>query len=181
MISTRVGYSGGTKEKPSYYDLGDHTEVIQIDYDPSKISFSDLVDIFWQGHSPDIDIKHRQYMSILFYHNDRQYISAMESKDFIEKSINQRIYTHIMPMEKFYLAEGYHQKYYIQLIKLFTEHFKDIYPKTNDFINSTAVARINGYLKGYGSISRLEKEKESFRLPKRLEDRLFEIVEGYGR
>lgn len=157
MYRTRVGYSGGTKENPSYYNLGDHTETLEVDFDPKVISYRELSKIYWESHNPCYKVGMRQYMSIVFYHNEEQRIISEEFKESFEKRFG-RVYTELQAYSKFYLAEAYHQKYYMQLQKRFMEEFSDIYPNMKEFINSTAAARINGYVKGYGSHSQLEKE-----------------------
>ena len=72
MVRTRVGYAGGTTDNPTYYKIGDHSETIQIDYDPSVISYRQLLDVFWNGHNCTLRSPTRQYMSIVFYHNEQQ-------------------------------------------------------------------------------------------------------------
>ncbi len=67
MVRTRVGYAGGTKRNPTYYNLGDHTETIQIDYDPTYVSYRELLDIFWESHDPAARPWSRQYMAVVFY------------------------------------------------------------------------------------------------------------------
>lgn len=180
VVSTRVGYSGGTKENPSYYDLGDHSEAIQIDYDPNIISYDELLDIFWKNHSPEYKAPLRQYMSIIFY-NKEQKKKAYETKMKEEKLSNSKIYTEVLQLVKFFPAENYHQKYYLQLTRELMNEFSGIYPNFNDFINSTAAAHVNGYIKGCGSIGMLKKEIKNLGLSEKSNNRLLEIVKGYGR
>ena len=68
MIRTRVGYAGGTTNNPTYRALGDHAETIQVDYDPTQISYEELLEAFWTSHSPTSRPWSRQYASIIFYH-----------------------------------------------------------------------------------------------------------------
>ena len=72
MIRTRVGYTGGTLENPTYHHLGDHTESVQVDYDPARIDYAALLDAFWQGHNPAASSFSRQYMAAVFYHDETQ-------------------------------------------------------------------------------------------------------------
>lgn len=180
VMRTRVGYCGGTKRNPTYKDLGDHTETIQIDYNPSKISYKELIEIFWENHSPEYEINMKQYMSIVFYHNENQKRIAIESKKRQEEKANSKIYTEIRPIEEFYLAEGYHQKHYLRLVRELMEEFERMTANINSFIDSTTAARVNGYIKGYGTIEQLKKDIKDFRLSDKGEKRLFQIVEGYG-
>ena len=145
MIRTRVGYSGGTKKNPTYYSLGDHTETFQIDYDPARISYEQLLDIFWKNHDPAIKSWSRQYMAAVFYHNEEQKQLAIKSRAREEERQKTKIYTDVLPASEFYLAEDYHQKYYLRRERELLREFTAIYPALKDFISSTAVARANGY------------------------------------
>ena len=76
-----MGYCGGTKDKPSYYSLGDHTEAITIDYDPEVLSYEDLLGYFWRGHRCSSVNSSRQYRNAVFYRNDTQKSLAEASRD----------------------------------------------------------------------------------------------------
>lgn len=112
MTDTRVGYAGGTTVDPTYRKMGDHTESIQIDYDPDVISFEDLLAEFWAQHTPTRPSRARQYASIIFYTNDNERTAAEASKRMMEDRLGVTLYTDIMPLDRFYLAEEYHQHYY---------------------------------------------------------------------
>lgn len=71
MVQTVVGYAGGEKENPIYEDLGDHTETVEITYDPKQISYEELLAYFWRRHDPTAKQK-TQYKSIIFYHDEAQ-------------------------------------------------------------------------------------------------------------
>ena len=151
MVRTRVGFSGGTEENPTYHSLGDHTETVEIDYDPSQISYEQLLALFWKSHSPGVAPWSRQYQAAIFYHNAEQKRLALESKAKVVARIKGEVYTQILPATKFYLAEDYHQKYFLrQQPELFKE-LSAIYPTTAELIASTAAARLNGYAAGYGT------------------------------
>jgi len=91
--------------------MGDHTETLQIDFDPSQISYEELLDIFWASHRPTNPPRSRQYMSAILYHSEEQRRAAEASRDRIAAAIGN-VFTRIAPFERFYLAEEYHQKYY---------------------------------------------------------------------
>ena len=67
-----MGYAGGKKSNPTYHDLGDHTETLQIDFDPDVITYDELLEIFWASHNPGRKSWSRQYMAAVFYHNHKQ-------------------------------------------------------------------------------------------------------------
>ena len=96
---------------PTYHDLGDHSETIQVDYDPAQISYAQLLEVFWTHHNPFTPLWSRQYMSAILYHNEEQRRLALESKSQLEARRGARVHTQIVPAGQFYLAEDYHQKY----------------------------------------------------------------------
>jgi peptide-methionine (S)-S-oxide reductase len=181
VVRTRVGYAGGRKKDPTYRSLGDHSETIQIDYDPTVISFAELLDVFWASHNPTTRPWSRQYMSIIFYHDDEQKRLAVESRDREAARTNGEIFTEVVPASEFYLAEAYHQKYRLRQVSDLVKEFDVMYPAIEDFVGSTAAARVNGYVGGYGSLEDLEAELDSLGLSPAGSERLLDIVRGLGR
>jgi len=123
IIDAISGFSGGEKENPAYKEVSSgstkHLEVVQVKYDPAKISYSDLLEIFWRQIDPTDDggsfvDRGHQYTSAIFYHNDAQKKLAEESKAKMEASgrYDKPIVTEIRPFAKFYKAEEYHQDYH---------------------------------------------------------------------
>ena len=122
VIDTAVGYSGGNRANPTYEDVCNgrtgHAEVVQVTYDPAKVAYEQLLEVFWTSHDPtqlnrqgpDIG---EQYRSVIFYHDDEQKTEANESKRLFEKlgSFQRPIVTAIVPAMPFYRAEEYHQQY----------------------------------------------------------------------
>lgn len=123
VLDVVAGYTGGHVKDPSYEEVceGDtgHTEAIQIIYDPSKITYDKLLDIFWRQIDPTdaggqfVD-RGTQYRSAIFYHSDEQKIIAEKSKSELERSgrYKKPVVTEILPIAEFYMAEEYHQDYY---------------------------------------------------------------------
>lgn len=175
-MRTRVGYSGGTTNNPTYHNLADHTETIQIDYDPAKISYKELLDIFWQGHSAGKRPWSSQYKAAVFYHNDQQKKLALASRERIAAELDAKVRTEIIPFTGFFLAEDYHQKYKLQQHRDLLREFKTMYPKAEHFVNSTAAARVNGYLSGHGNLEEIESELGSLGLSPKGERMLMEAV-----
>lgn len=176
MIRTRVGYAGGSEENPTYYDLGGHTETVEIDYDPARISYEELLDIFWDSHNPARPALSVQYKSAIFYHDEEQKRLALESKARLEAELNATIFTEILPYSRFHLAEDYHQKYYLRNVPDLRKEMTAIYPDVNNFVNSTAVARVNGYLGGNGDIEILRQEIDGYGLSPAAKQRLLEMA-----
>jgi peptide-methionine (S)-S-oxide reductase len=175
VIRTRVGYTGGKKENPAYYSLGDHTESIEIDYDPSVISYADLLKVFLSGHDCGSRSRSRQYMSAIFYRNEDQKRLAVESVEREGSTKHKKIYTEILPASKFYLAEDYHQKYYLRQSAEVMKVLKAIYPSEEDFVNSTVAARLNSYLASKGSYAQLQADIREL-LPPEWSGKLLDVV-----
>jgi len=176
VIRTRVGYAGGEKINPTYHDLGDHSETIQIDYDPEKITYPQLLQIFWDNHNCKLKSSSRQYMSIVFYHNVKQRDEATQSMQEQEKKLDTKLVTEIISLTNFYLAEDYHQKYRLQQIEELSGELKKIYPNFQDFVDSTAVARMNGFIGGNGTCEQLKKEISTYGLTEAPEKYLLNLV-----
>jgi peptide-methionine (S)-S-oxide reductase len=122
VTSTRVGYIGGKTEKPTYKevctDRTGHAEAVEVDFDPSKISYDQLLNVFWENHDPTQLNRQgpdwgTQYRSAIFFHSPEQEAEAKASKEKLEKShrFSKPIVTQIVPAVAFYEAEDYHQQY----------------------------------------------------------------------
>lgn len=161
---------------PNYGNLGDHTETIEIDFDPSRISYSDLLNIFWKSHDPTARTWRRQYMNAVFYRNESQHREAAASKAAVEKEIGSRVRTEILPIESFTRAEAYHQKYLLSSHSILTGELSAIYTDRKAFTDATSAARINGYAGGYGTPSQLMHEIDSLGLSPEGKSYLLKIV-----
>jgi len=109
VVSTRVGYAGGHTDNPNYKDLADHTETVEVTYDPNKVSYKELLKNFWQHHNPT-ENQSSQYRSLIFVHDDEQRQAAMETMSQKQKELG-RLTTEVLPAGDFHQAEDYHQKY----------------------------------------------------------------------
>lgn len=122
VLATAVGYIGGRTKKPTYEDVCSdgtgHAEAVEVEFDPNRVSYQQLLDVFWNEHDPtqlnrqgpDVGT---QYRSAIFFHNPAQQAAAIASKEGLEKSGRYRrpIVTEIVPAPEFYPAEDYHQQY----------------------------------------------------------------------
>ena len=122
VVSAQVGYAGGQRADPTYRDVCSggtgHAEVVQVEYDPSRVSYEQLLDVFWSSHDPtqvnrqgpDVG---EQYRSVIFFHTPAQEAAARASKERLERSGRHRrpIATQIVPAPTFFRAEEYHQRY----------------------------------------------------------------------
>ena len=177
MVRTRVGYAGGRKQNPTYYNLGDHAESVQVDYDPAQTSYEQLLAVFWATRNHCAQEGSRQYMSAVFYRNDVQKKLALETRDREQARRSAHIATEVLPEMGFYVAENYHQKYLLRHEASLMREFQSMYPDPRDFMNSTAAARVNGYLGGHGSMEMIRKETDQFGLSTEARQRLLRVWE----
>jgi peptide-methionine (S)-S-oxide reductase len=122
VISTTSGYTGGTVANPTYHQVSagstGHTEAVEIAYDPSKVSYGKLLDVFWRNHDPLAKDRQfcdsgNQYRAGIFYHNEEQRRLAEETKKAVQAKFGPRVvHTEIVKAAPFYAAEDYHQDYY---------------------------------------------------------------------
>lgn len=159
-----MGYTGGEKKNPTYRSLGKHTESIQIDYDPSVISYADLLKLFWSSHNPCYKRGGRQYMSAIFYHDEKQKKLATETMKAEAAKRGKAVHTLILELETFYRAEDYHQKYYLRRRADLMKTFDAVFKKPIDFVDATASMRLNAYLGRHGSLDMVRKELKSYGL-----------------
>jgi peptide-methionine (S)-S-oxide reductase len=121
VISVTSGFAGGTTENPTYQQVctetTGHAEVTEIEFDPAKISYTKLLEVFWQAHDPttlnrqDAD-EGTQYRSIILYRDEKQKLLVEKSKLEAQQNFKHPIVTEIVPLKKFYKAEDYHQQYF---------------------------------------------------------------------
>ena len=159
IVRTRVGYAGDPhKLRPTYHDLGGHAEALQVDFDPQAVSFDELLDLFWQSH----DAFHRswsaQYRSIAFFHSPEQEAAVHSSIERLGRAAGRQPATEILPGDTFWPAEQYHQKYRLQHQRELNAEYRAIYPDFADYVASTAVTRVNGYVSGEGRAEQFERE-----------------------
>ena len=125
VLSTISGYSGGTQVNPTYESTSTgttgHYEVIRIEYDDSKVSYEKLLEVFWKNIDPfdprgQFCDKGPQYRAAIFYGNEEERIQANKSKADLQAKLNGKaeIVTEILPAQVFYVAEEYHQDYYLK-------------------------------------------------------------------
>ena len=121
VVDVAVGYAGGHTENPTYGDVCSgttgHVEVVEVEYDPSKVSYEKLLEVFWENHNPTTPNRQgpdvgTQYRSAIFFHNPEQEAAARASKEEAQTRFKDPIVTEITSASEFYRAEEYHQRYF---------------------------------------------------------------------
>ena len=121
VVDATVGYSGGALENPTYKDVCSgttgHAEVVEVEYDPFKVSYEELLEVFWETHDPTTPNRQgpdvgTQYRSAIFFHTPEQEAAARASKEQAQAGFKNAIVTEVTPAAEFYRAEEYHQRYF---------------------------------------------------------------------
>lgn len=181
MIRTRVGYTGGTLEDPTYHRLGDHTETVEVDYDPGVISYEGLLQVFWGSRSPYERSWSQQYKSAIFYHTEEQKRLAVETRDRQAAARGVKVHAQILPASKFYRAEEYHQKYYLRMRPELFRSVGSLYRSGEEFLDSTVAARLNGLMAGHGTAADIERELRRLGLDKDQREKIMDALHSYAR
>jgi len=150
-VRTRVGYAGGTTPAPTYHDLADHTEVFQVDFDPARLAYGELLDMIWANRRGGRAYS-RQYMDAVFCADAQQ-----------EREARARgITAPIIVGAPFHVAEDYHQKYHLRHDRVLLGEFAGYTPA--QLRESTVAARLNSFVAGRGSAGQLREELASYGL-----------------
>lgn len=177
-----MGYTGGTKKDPTYRNLGDHTEAVQIEFDPKQVSYRELADLFWNSHNPQERSGSQQYMAAAFYHTEEQKRVILEAQARSSSGTTGTIFTQVLPASTFYPAEEYHQKYFLQGNRTLMKALEEHYPDRSDLLESTVAARLNGYLAGHMSFGEMREALDRLvDLPQMVRGKILESMPGGER
>ena len=149
---TTVGYAGGQTPNPTYYKLGDHTECVDIYFNPNIINFTEILKVFLKSHNPTERIS-SQYKSLIIVHNTKQATQAEEMLQGERKSRQKTVLTTIKEFDKFFRAEPKHQKNQLR------RHPALINALVGESLATSYVAtRLNGYVGGNNTMGNLNRE-----------------------
>lgn len=159
VVTTAVGYIGGHLENPTYkqvcYKDTGHAEAVQLTFDPSKISFEKLLEVFFENHDPTTPNRQgpdhgSQYRSAIFYHSEQQKEAALATRLKYEKLLGKPVVTQITPAGTFFNAEDYHQKYALRL-RDHRQLLSSLKLSEQEILTSPIAAKLNGYVTGQAS------------------------------
>jgi len=164
---------------PNYRSIGDHTEAVQLKFDPSQISYEELLNIFWKEHSPTHESHSLQYKSVIYTHTAEQKLIAKKMKTSLEKISGKPIYTIIEDAKDFFLAEDYHQKFAFQGCTLISNAFT--FDSAESIAYSPIFTKLNGYVTGKGKREDLLRDLKQWNLSSLLEEQIKEIHDSKNR
>lgn len=150
MLRTRAGYAGGEAPSPTYRNMGDHTEVIQVDFDPGRITYGALLEEFWREHRPVRAAWKRQYRSVILCSDATQLRLASASIEAAEARLGQPLHMAVELLRLFTAAEDHHQKYYLRHDPTLFLAVKQL--SADELMNSTLAARLNAQAAGYSAV-----------------------------
>lgn len=168
-----MGYAGGDHENPTYRDLGDQTECFQVEFDPTVISYAELVDIAIASNgSPD-----GQYANLVLAHDEEQLTIARERAQAQAEDRGKPTTARIELLKRFWPAEDYHQKYYLRGDRVLVGQLQAMFGADEVALReSTLAMRLNGYASGGGTAGQLATEIDSFGLSAEARAHLLSLV-----
>jgi peptide-methionine (S)-S-oxide reductase len=164
VLWTRVGYTGGATPSPSYSDLRDHTEALEVGFDPTKLSYDALLAEFWAAHDPVSVAGPVQYRNAVFVHDPAQRASAERSRAQVAQRLGEPVTTAIEDAGTFWQAEGYHQKWNLRLRGDLLDEVQAAYPDVDDLVRSTAAARLNAWVGGWSEAASIDRDVDALGL-----------------
>ena len=175
-----MGYCGGSILEPTYHHLERHAETLEVDFDPAVIAYEEILRIFFESHRPTRPSWGTQYRSAIFCANADQIATARRVSEEMQSVFREKIYTEISPIDRFWWAEDYHQKYMLRHATRLGYELAAIYPKLEDFVNSPTAARVNAFLGGNGSLDQLETEIARYGLSPKAQEELRDLARRRG-
>lgn len=151
-------------------------EAIEIDFDPDVISYGQLLAVFWEDHDPCRPSWSRQYASAILFRSPEQEREARRTAALVAEDRGKKVETEIAPFRGFTRAEDYHQKWYLRQRKDLLAEIAGHYPATDDLVDSTAAARLNGYAGGNGDQAQLRREIDLLGLSEKARATLLEAA-----
>lgn len=145
-----MGYTGGTSAEPTYRAMGDHTEALQIDFDPRVLTYEQLLDKVWRAHDPTWSHGGTQYRPAVWFHDETQRRLAFGTGEAAALARGGKLATAIEPLGTFTRAEDYHQKYSLRHVRALEEELVTRFGSDRGMVDSTVAARANGLLRGCG-------------------------------
>jgi peptide-methionine (S)-S-oxide reductase len=179
IIRTRVGYAGGTLDHPTYRQLGDHTETVEMDFDTRIIPLENVLDVFWSNHNPfNInEYKGRQYQSLVLYRGQIQLNVIQKVMKMREEQGKRKPDTEIAPYNRFYPAEDRHQKYYLKRYPNAIQELSNLFPSPQELTNATLAARLNGLAKGYTNLHTILDEIRTWPISEEEKGNMLQLIQ----
>lgn len=175
VLRTRVGYTGGDTTTPSYENLGNHIEVIEVDYDPTVISYEGLIEAYFNLYDASVRPYSHRVKSVIYFRTENEKQIANRVKTAVSQQLNKPLFTEVDPMPVFYIAEAYHQLSYLKKETSLYSEISQMFPDENVQLLSVLASKLNGFIAGYGTLEALENVLEQSSLSSESLKRMHEI------
>lgn len=159
-----MGYTGGLVPDPTYADLRDHAEAVEIGFDPARISYDALLAEFWAAHDPGAEAWKGQYRKAVFVHDEAQRAAAERTRDEVARKLGRPVHTAIEDAGTFWQAEDYHQKWSLRRQSGLFAEVRASFPEMDDLVRSTQAARLNAWAGGWGRTEAVAREIDALGL-----------------
>lgn len=161
-----MGYAGGEVDEPTYHQLGDHAEAVEVTFDPQRVSYQELLDVYWSHFPASLPPGPRRTRTAVFPRDEVQRSAARAAKKQLRRRIGDQVTTEIAPEATFWPAERLHQKFHLQrvhreLVAELAENFADV----DAFLATTAAARLNAYVSGFAGEEGLSEAADELGWP----------------
>ncbi len=180
ITSTRVGFAGGTTDNPNTRQTGDHTEMVEIEFDPEIISLESILNVFWSSHNP-VNINNyrdRLYQSLILFRDPAQQHVIQEVMKSREEQGNGRPDTEVAPYAGFYPAEDRNQKFYLRRFPDAMDKLKALFATENELMGSTLAARLNGLAKGHTNLEKIIDEIRTWPISSEEQEAVIQLIKG---
>jgi len=165
VVRTCVGYAGGRTDAPTYENIGDHIETLRVEYDPGRVTYADLLLLFWTAHDPTRPPFKRQYQPALFPRTPAQAEQAHASVAARREEEGTSLTTEVIEDASFYRAEAYHQKHKLRRHPVLLDALQRIYPDDTSLTDAPSAALLNGYMGGHRAPRHLDADLPRLGLP----------------
>jgi peptide-methionine (S)-S-oxide reductase len=176
VLQTRVGFSGGTYEKPTYTNSRDHSETVELLYDPSSISYRELCREFFHAHNPAWTGVLKQYANALFYTTGQERRIAEQESERRGSKDGTVMRTPLREFDRFHPASASHQKHHLRTHRELMSAFRSVFPDDTAFTASTAAMRVNSAIAGFSETALIRQELPEYGLSESAAERVQLLV-----
>ncbi|SDX92744.1 peptide-methionine (S)-S-oxide reductase [Paenibacillus sp. CF384] len=178
ITRTRVGYTGGTTDNPATRHAGDHTEMVEIEFDPAVVKLETILDLYWNSHKPANinNYRDRLYNSLILYRDQAQLSVIQEVMQKRGEQGSGVPDTELTPFSVFYPAEDRNQKYYLKRYPDAVDKLRTLFKTEDDLTNATLAARLNGIAKGFANMDTIIQDIRTWQISSEEQEEIIQLI-----